>query len=51
MAVHDDSTTLRYFESQFTETLKARQVKAAWIGALIGIGVAILLFSRILATA
>lgn len=51
LAIHDDSATLRYFETQFADTLKARQVKAAWVGALIGIGVAMLLFAHMLANA
>lgn len=40
----DDSDTLRVFEAQFIETLKARQVAHTWIGAAIGAGLGLIAF-------
>ena len=37
LAEHNDDATLRYFEAQYIETLKARQVVAAWIGGILGV--------------
>ncbi len=37
LLAHEDDPTTRYFESQYLETLKSRQVKATWAGALIAI--------------
>ena len=42
LSEHDDDATLRYFEAQYIETLKARQVKAAWTGLILGVVAALL---------
>ena len=34
---HEDSSTVRFFELQYVVTLKQRQVRAAWIGAALGV--------------
>lgn len=34
---YDDQESERYFEMQYVETLKSRQVSATWIGAVIGL--------------
>ena len=39
LAEHDDDATTVYFDRQYTQTLKQRQVKAAWIGFLISLAV------------
>ena len=43
LASHEDDETLRYFESQFIYTLKRCQVKAAWIGGLVGAALVLLM--------
>ena len=46
LAEHNDDATLRYFEAQYIETLKGRQVAAAWIGGLVGV-VAVLILAAL----
>ena len=50
LAEHDDDATLRYFEAQYIETLKARQVKAAWTGGIF-CGVIALILAALLGSA
>ena len=45
LAEHNDDATLRYFEAQYIETLKERQVKAAWIGGILGVVAGVLMLS------
>ena len=42
-AAHDDRETLPLFERAYVERLKARQVKAVWIGFLCAVGMFVLL--------
>ena len=46
LAEHNDDATLRYFEAQYIETLKGRQVAAAWIGGILGV-VAVLMLTAL----
>ena len=43
VAAHDDGATLPLFERAYVERLKARQVKAVWIGFLCAVGTIVLL--------
>ena len=47
LAEHNDDATLRYFEAQYIETLKKRQVKSAWAGGILCCVAAILLSALI----
>ena len=42
-AAHDDGATLPLFERAYVERLKARQVKAVWIGFLCAVGTVVLI--------
>ena len=46
LAEHNDDATLRYFEAQYIETLKARQVATAWVGGVLGV-VAVLILAAL----
>ena len=53
MATYGDDATLRFFEAQYIQVLKSRQVKTAWIWGIIGVafGVVGMILSIVMLTA